>query len=260
MQLRVHTAIHQNETFIPVAGNRNTSLLKILALIFMIIDHTGATFFPPITEMRIIGRLAFPLYVWCTVVGIEYTRNHWKYAFRVLLSGIVSQPFYMLGLGHRLYEMNIMFTLLLGILGMIAIREHKWHSEIWGPVLAVFTAFVIKTDYGWRGVLLILLMYAARKNRGALLAVFFAFCLYWGADSSSLSSAFGLPLNWASPYIPYGRTFLKSINRLQFTAFYAAPLILLNIPCKIKFPKWLAYAAYPGHLAIIALIRFLLQH
>ena len=67
-----------------IAGNTDTGFLKILALLFMITDHVGAIFFPKITELRIIGRIAFPLYAWCLVVGSVKTKNPVKYALRLL--------------------------------------------------------------------------------------------------------------------------------------------------------------------------------
>ncbi|MBQ3095263.1 MAG: fimbrial assembly protein, partial [Clostridia bacterium] len=51
----------------PIAGNTNTGLLKWLALIFMFLDHAGKMCFPGVPEMRILGRIAFPLYCWCLV-------------------------------------------------------------------------------------------------------------------------------------------------------------------------------------------------
>ena len=38
--------------------NRDTNLLKLVAMISMLIDHTGKMFFPQYRIMRIIGRIA----------------------------------------------------------------------------------------------------------------------------------------------------------------------------------------------------------
>ena len=38
-----------------VAGNTDTSFLKIVALIFMIIDHMGVAFFSGVPELRVLG-------------------------------------------------------------------------------------------------------------------------------------------------------------------------------------------------------------
>ncbi|HPF88841.1 MAG TPA: TraX family protein, partial [Candidatus Limiplasma sp.] len=66
-----------------LAGNTDTSLLKIIALVCMIFDHVGVAYFPGVIELRIIGRMAMPLYAWCLVVGSEYTHDPLKYALRL---------------------------------------------------------------------------------------------------------------------------------------------------------------------------------
>ena len=74
----------RNLRAIPLAGNTATGALKLIALCFMMIDHMGKMLFPQVPEMRILGRIAFPLYAWCMVVGFHYTRNPWRYSARVL--------------------------------------------------------------------------------------------------------------------------------------------------------------------------------
>ena len=82
------------------AGNTATGWLKIIALIFMFIDHAGKMLFPGIAEMRYLGRIAFPVYVWCMIVGFHYTRSVPKYLLRILAVGLLSQPLYMIALNH----------------------------------------------------------------------------------------------------------------------------------------------------------------
>lgn len=51
--------MNQNE----IRGNLDTGLLKIIALVCMIIDHAGVRLLGNATEWRLIGRIAFPLYL-----------------------------------------------------------------------------------------------------------------------------------------------------------------------------------------------------
>ena len=237
------------------AGNENTGLLKVLALLFMIVDHCGAAFFPTSQEMRLIGRIAFPLYVWCMAVGAEYTKNPWKYALRLLLAGLISQPCFMLGLNHPWYQLNVYATQLLGLLGIIAIRENRLGSRYWGPVLAVLIPCAVQMDYGWQGVLFILLLYACRKQRSAIVALMIAFCLYWGHGTFSMTSYFGVaPLRKIS-FLPRAGTLLADINRVEFWAILSLPLMIFPMRSRLRLPKWAGYAAYPGHLLVIGVIR-----
>ena len=45
------------------AGNMATGLLKLIALCFMFIDHSGKVLCNNMYEMRLLGRIAFPIYI-----------------------------------------------------------------------------------------------------------------------------------------------------------------------------------------------------
>ncbi len=237
------------------AGCTATGTLKIIAFLTMIIDHVGVIFFKQTLEWRIIGRIAFPLFAWCLVVGAEYTRSWRRYAGRLLLLLLISQPFYMLSLHHEWYELNIFATLLTALLAIVGLKEKHCGSHIWAPILAVFMACMVKMDYGWKGVAFILLLYAVRESRGGLIAVMLAFCLYWGQNTTVIQSFFGIPLNGLSTLTPYGSTLFQALLRVQTAALLALPLILSPIQKNIRIPKWLSYFVYPAHLLILYLIQ-----
>ena len=234
-----------------IAGNRDTGLLKIVAFVFMVTDHVGARLFPGVGEMRILGRVAFPLYVWCMAVGASYTHDPWKYALRLLLVGVISQPCYMLGLKHTWGQLNVFCTLLLGYLGVLGIQQRRYGSQYWAPLLALVIPCFVNMDYGWRGVLLAMLMYLARQNRGAILAMMVAFCLYWGTAYAPITKVFGINLTGKF----FDQEIVKAFLRLQTMAILALPLILWPKKTRTPLPKWLGYAAYPGHLILLWLVR-----
>ena len=84
-----------------VGLNRDTDLIKIVAIISMVVDHGGKMFFPKYQIMRIIGRLALPLFAYCIAVGGVYSKNRLRYLSRILFVGLISQPFYAMALGHK---------------------------------------------------------------------------------------------------------------------------------------------------------------
>ena len=242
------------------AGNENKQVVKVLAYICMLADHIGAAFFPNVWDLRVIGRMAFPLFAWGLCTGMEYTRNEWKYALRLVMMGVVSQPFFVWGMNHQWTEVNIYGTLLLGLLGMIAIREKRYYSQVWGPILVVLAACAINlnSSYGFKGVMFILLLYCVRKNRGAMIAAMLAFCLYWGNGTRVLTQIFGLELPRSISFLPQTGSLLGDISRIQFWAILALPVIALPLKSRkgVPFlPKWLGYAFYPAHLAVIGVIR-----
>lgn len=236
-----------------IDGNTNTTLLKLIALIFMFIDHAGKMCFPAVREMRMLGRIAFPLYCWCMVVGACHTRSFPKYLLRIGLIGLLSQPLYMVALDHPLTTCNIFLTLFLALLGLWGLREKRYGSHIWAPVLSLVLAQVLGADYGWKGVLLVFLLYAVRDSRRGIAAVMVAFCLYWGTTSSVVSSFFGIDL------APLTRGSLSGLVgpflRLQGMAILALPFMLIPMPWKLRLPRWTGYVLYPAHLILLILLE-----
>jgi len=104
--------------------------LKIIALITMIIDHVGAVFPQTGYELRVIGRVAFPIYVYLVADGFRYTKSPAKFLTRLLIFAIISQPFFAMAL-HRenfsdisfIANTNIFYTL---FLGGLAITAYNW--------------------------------------------------------------------------------------------------------------------------------------
>ena len=215
-----------------IAGCTATGVLKILALVFMFIDHAGKMLFPQIAEMRMLGRIAFPLYCWCMVVGISYTRSVPKYLGRLMLIGLVSQPIYMVALNHSWNQPNIFLTLLVALCGVWGLKAKKLLSHIWAPILALFAAQLLGCDYGWRGVMLVMLLYGVRGSRAGIACVMIAFCLYWGGSSVGVTHLFGqdvTPLTSSavgaviSPWL-----------RLQTMAIWALPNAALGRLCPLS--------------------------
>ena len=240
----------------PIAGNTATGWLKIIALIFMFCDHAGKMLLPGVLEMRMLGRIAFPLYCWCMVVGFHYTRSVPKYLLRLLAIGLVSQPLYMAGLNHTWQEPNIFLTLFVALCGLWGIREKKFLSHIWAPVLALLLAHTLGVDYGWKGVLLVFLLWAVRDSRPGIAAVMIAFCLFWGSGSAAPARFFGLRLTGVAR-MPFGGL-ISPFLKLQGLALLALPLMIIRLPGRIRLPKWTGYALYPAHLAVLIVMQHLM--
>ena len=107
---------------------------------------------------------------------------------------------------------------------------------------------LLRCDYGWKGVLLIVLLYAVRNSRAGLAAVMVAFCLYWGAGSSTIVRLFGLPIQQLSGA---ANTLLSPWLRIQAMAILSAPFILFPWKHDLRIPHWLGYALYPAHLLLL---------
>lgn len=272
----------------PVAGNTATGLLKLIALVSMFIDHSGKVLFRNNQDMRLLGRLAFPVYIWCLIVGLERTRSVPRYLLRILLVGFISQPLYVLALDNQghigvllqqimaplaegftfagLWEViralfftkpNIFLTMFVGLAALWGIKEKKWLSHIWAPAAAIILATVLGLDYGWKGIVLMIMMYAARTSRPAIAAVMTAFFMYWGTGYKLTSSLFGISFdvtqlpNWLSGP-------LSAVLRLETYALLSLPFILVRFPKDIRMPKWISYGIYPAHLVVLILLKLIM--
>lgn len=274
------------------AGNTSTGILKLIALLFMICDHFGARLFPGIPEFRMLGRIAFPIYSWCMIVGFHYTRSVPKYLFRILLVGLLVQPLYSIAMvhgwsspdlslvGQQISDLwaqktdilqftgalmniicakpNIFLTLFLGLCALWGIRSKKWLSQIWAPALMLVGATWLNVDYGWKGILLIILLYAVRDTRPGIAAVMVAFFMYWGTFYGVTSSLFGMKINLSDLPQPVS-TLINPFLRLETYGLLSLPFILIRFKNKWKMPAWLGYSLYPAHLIILLVLEQFVQ-
>lgn len=153
--------------------------LKIIACVTMLIDHVGATvvesqFFVTPSDgiyylyfaMRIIGRVAFPIYCFLLAEGAHYTHDPRKYALRLFIGALLSEPGFDFALfgGWTWENQSVMVTLLLGF-GMVELM--KKCPKYWMKLLAVvpffFAAEWMKTDYGGYGVAIVALFWLTRE-------------------------------------------------------------------------------------------------
>ncbi len=157
------------------------SVLKTIALLTMLLDHTAAHLFskmrfalvPFMTiggtkitwylVFRTIGRIAFPLYCFLLVEGYLHTRSKERYGLRLLIFAIVSEiPWDLVHKGFWTASgQNVFFTLFLGLCAV-----YIWDMFREDPVkrtvclLTVFgISLILHADYGIKGVGFILCLF-----------------------------------------------------------------------------------------------------
>ena len=136
---------------------------------------------------RMIGRIAFPIYSFLIVQGFVHTRSVSKYCIRLFLFAFLSEFAFDIGFNHVLFETysnNVFFTLGLGLIGIIILSkiENVYHAfkdrrskirlnigcllSSLGFVLAlgILADDIFRCDYGFSGVLCIVLMYIFRNQ------------------------------------------------------------------------------------------------
>lgn len=160
----------------------NKNFLKVVAFLSMIIDHIGAALFPSLIFLRLIGRIAYPIFAFSVAEGYFFTKNKKKYLFRLFIFAFISiVPFSLFCKGTLFYfeHWNVMFTLFFGAL-CIYISEYDKTCAIIFIFFISCTAELFKFDFGAVGVLYVFFMYKIgiiSKNKNKQSAVHLIFCL-----------------------------------------------------------------------------------
>lgn len=230
--------------------------LKRIAMGTMLVDHAAVAllyrygyvvvpFWNAVyTAMRLIGRVAFPLFAFLLVEGALHTRNWKKYALRLFLAAVVSEvPFDLVSAGTVWAPagQNTLWLLLIGLLTIKAAeaaeaagRKHAGSPGTQILVIAIVLAgmgvpFFLRADYGPMGLFFLLSLYYFRGNiqqrtlaGGAILFLFYR-------DFYGLAA-------WIAFYF---------INRYNGE--------------KGQLPALAAYVFYPAHLLILYAVGVLIH-
>lgn len=208
--------------------------LKLLAILFMTIDHIGLLLFPSVKILRAVGRLAFPIFAFQIGIGFKHTRSKKKYILRMLLFTLISQlPFTLfLEAANISPILNIGATFTLALLALYTINKFK-KSWIKYPILILIfsIATYVPMDYGLIGVLIVIALY------------FFNYNKVIGISSFVLLELVNCGINE---------------SMFSFPAIFSVLPILLYNGKKGANIKYLFYIFYPLHMLIILTIKNLI--
>ena len=174
--------------------------LKVTAVVLMLIDHAGAFLFPEVKLLRLIGRLSFPIFAFLICEGFENTRDPKKYAMRLFIFALISEPFFDFARSGSLFDpfggQNVLFTFFIAVVTISTCE--KQGSWIWSMIGMVF-ANLLLTDYGAFGVLLVVMFWYQRKTHFDILSSLGCFgigyCLFTFFDYVK-AGALGQPMAW----------------------------------------------------------------
>ncbi len=230
-----------------IQTNQDTDFLRLIACICMMIDHAGKMLFPQYPVMRMIGRLAFPLFAYGIAVGAFFTRDPLRYLSRIAITALISQPLYALALDHQNAAMyavsfashpikaaytfyisswqtpSILLSLFMGLCLLLCLREKQYSLALFVYILCECMSSHL--DYGIGGIRQMLLFYLFLKHPLPGFFILTGYTLLWSMR---------------------GRTFGLRIYSLP-----AVMLCFLPMKRRMRLPRWFSYAFYPVHLAIL---------
>ena len=231
----------QRENIPGLSGNQ----LKIIALIAMTCDHVGLQLLPQFGFLRIIGRLALPIYAYMIAEGCRYTRDRRRYLGRMLALAAVCLCEYFGAMGSLYQCILVTFSLSICLIFAVdrAVKSRKSGAVLLALVVFMAACYVcvelpeklfytdFAVDYGIWGVLLPVFVYFGRSKRAKLAWLSVGLCLL-AAD----------------------------LGGSQWWALAAVPLLALYSGRRGTWRMGsLFYVYYPVHLAVIYGLSLLLR-
>lgn len=197
--------------------------LKLIGVMAMLVDHVGMIFFPQITFLRIVGRIAFPIFAYYLVQGFIHTSSLKKYILRLSAFAAISQlPLFFIT--SQQMKLNILFSLVFGLLALNAFKKEKYVILF----VVILLSGIIPMEYSFYGIFIILSFYAIQDRKNIILV------------QSIFNGASYFILNHLQPF---------SILGTVIVAFYPK-----NLP-KVRLNKYFFYIFYPVHLAVLYIIK-----
>lgn len=255
-------------------------VLKLIALVSMIADHTAALLLPlgPLyIYLRCFGRMAFLIYAFLLTEGFRHTRSAPRYARRLFLMGALAQIPYAFTLNagfqsplERFTHLNIFFTLGCGVLLMMFLQSNRLplsqRRPVWGLLpLALIPAALAQfglweLSYIITGLLAIAALTLFLQDRLPFDA---GAAADWALKTAAALALYQLLHNWSGRLFHIG---------LEFDyAFWALLFIALLWPCRgrrsraasmlaiilIFYPPWYSMEEFAfALLATLAVILY----
>ena len=217
--------------------------LKLLAMALMTVDHIGLQLLPQYPVLRIIGRLALPIYAYMIAEGCRYTRSRLRYGLGIAAMALVCQIVTWVAMGSVYQCILVTFGLSIGLCCLADRARQRpcflsWALMALGLVTAWFLSMTLprllpgtdfRIDYDFFGILLPVLIFLGKDRRQALVL-----CAV-GLVALSLS---------------LGGNQWFCLLALPILALYGGSRGRANL-------KYLFYLYYPGHLVVIYLLTML---
>lgn len=239
----------------------STFTLKIIALITMFLDHIGLYFVGSPAVLRLLGRVSYPLFLFCMVWGFHYTKNKKIYLLRLYLMSIfmtvmryaIETNF---SAGKNFGNQNIFLSmfivgvlistielfrtdrkkgvLLLGVICGVQILYYilpyliPFTRSLSGDILTGIVPNLVLNEYGLEFIVLGVLMYYLKDRKDLLAVMYILFCI--GQFSSEM--------------LAYG-------NASQWLMIFSLPLMLRYNNQKGPGMKYFFYLFYPAHIFLL---------
>lgn len=228
----------------------SANALKLIACVFMAIDHIGFMLFPSQKIFRIIGRIAYPLFAYFLAKGCYYTKNRLKRFLTLFVFAVVCQTvFYIF---TKKIQMSILVTFCISELliyflcyfkeGLVGEKEFDTYLSLFLFIFGIVFTFIfclkVKVDYGfWGCITPVLTAIPMKKQKSIGVAELLFLCV-------------GI----------YTLQFSNTLGYINYFSFLAIPFLLVYNGERGKYNiKYFFYFFYPLHLCVIQGIAYLIK-
>lgn len=232
----------------------SNNALKIIACISMVFDHLGYMLFPNAFWMRIVGRLAYPIFAFCLAEGCFYTRNRLKHLLVIAILGLAMQVVEYLFTNMTSFSIFIVFTFSIILIYIYDYIDSSIKNKNILASLLFILAFVGITfglnvfihyydyfddNYGFYGVMIPVLLYITKKYLNDK-----AICIFVQIAIIAILTAI--------------RAYCFELPAILF-AYATFPLLLMYNGKRGKWNmKYFFYIFYPAQFAVIYLIGLII--
>lgn len=234
----------------------SAAALHILAMALMLMDHLWANLLPAQDWLTCAGRVAFPIFAFMAVEGYFHTRNFKKYALRMLLFAVLSEiPFDLMYGGTWFYPIhqNVIWTLLMGLLGIYLMEKARKNGKTWRYVLVCLGVTLAGAILGTLGMV---------DYYGAGVLTVFIFYFFRGRQWWCLLGQI-LGLYWINVELLGGLMYPVELLGLELELRQQGFALLALIPIWLyrgrqgyhsKPFQYLCYGFYPVHMLLLVII------
>ena len=213
-------------------------ILKIVAIITMTVDHIGAILYPDLLVLRVIGRIAFPLFAYLITLGIESTKKPRTYLITLFSFALVSQiPYFLAFEIQPFQQLNILFPLLLSAIALYYFNNKQTPAFVIVLFLAILFSLLFNMEGSFYTIVTVLCMKLLRHKLELGIIALVALNLSV-TPTTQLFSLLALPL-----IILHVQNHLRMEILISESSF----LYLLR--------KYAFYLYYPLHLTLLFLVK-----
>lgn len=209
----------------------------------MLLDHTARIYghmnTPWAEPFTLVGRLAYPLFAFLLAHNLmHFSASPKRYASWLLGFAILSQPIYRLALPDTMIQLNILFTLLAGLLLLLLLQ--RWQQQPTPQYTLLLLTATIATgffgaffDYAAPGIVLPMIWWLWLKHpRNPFIVAVLLLLLFTlnNLEADALAGVMALPLIMLMQRLPAFK--LPRMPRLFFYGFYPLHLLALYLIAK----------------------------